>query len=277
MANSKGNLGSKHIGSHIILILGSIIMVFPFIWMLLTAWKSQGEISTVPIQFLPSTLRWENYKRALDSAPYVSLYANTLLMMIGRIICALLFSSMAAYGFARIKFPGNKFLFSIVIIQMMVPAEIFMIPQYQMVSSLGMLDTVFALVFPGLVSAFGTFLLKQQFMSLPMELEEAAILDGCNRFQIYYKIMLPLTRSALVSLAVFTALFAWKDLMWPMIVNMQMEHLTLSAGLATLKDSLRTNQGALMAASVLAIFPMLILYIFCQKQFIEGIAQTGMK
>lgn len=269
--------GKKHIGSHAILIIGSIIMVFPFIWMLLTAFKTQGEVSSVPIKFFPGELRWSNYALAMERAPYIQLYINTILMMIGRIFCALLFSSMAAYGFARIKFPGSNIFFSIVIIQMMVPGEIFMIPQYLMVSSLGALNSIFALVFPGLVSAFGTFLLNQNFKSLPYELEEAAILDGCNRWQIYYKIMLPLTKSALISLGVFTALFAWKDLMWPLIVNMDMSKLTLSSGLATLKDSLSSQQGALMASAVLATFPMLIIYSICQKQFIEGIAQTGLK
>lgn len=262
---------------HIALIIGAIVMAFPFLWMLLTSLKTQGEISAVPIVVLPSAFRWENYQKALDSAPYLLLYKNTILMIIGRIICALLFSSMSAYGFARISFPGNNLLFSIVIIQMMVPAEIFMIPQYQMVSKLNLLNSVFALIFPGLVSAFGAFFMRQQFTSLPYELEEAAILDGCNRWQIYSRIMLPLTKSAMVSLAVFTALFAWKDLMWPIIVNMDMSKLTLSAGLATLKVSLSSNQGALMASSVIATFPMLILYAICQKQFIEGIAQTGMK
>lgn len=272
----KGSL-KRRIPMHIILVLGGVIMVFPFVWMLLSSFKSQGEISRVPMQLLPEMLRWSNYQEALKGAPFLTLYKNTLLTIIGRIICALLFSSMAAYGFARIKFPGRDALFSIVIIQMMVPGEIFMIPQYMIVSKLGLLDSIFALIFPGLVSAFGTFFLRQQFLSLPYELEEAAILDGCNRWQIYSRIMLPLTKSALVSLAVFTALFAWKDLMWPLIVNMNMDKLTLSAALATLKVALQTKQGALMAASVISTFPMLIIYIFCQKQFIEGIAQTGLK
>lgn len=262
---------------HIALLVGSAAMVFPFLWMLLSAWKTQGELTAVPIRFFPALLRWENYIRAVQEAPFHLLYINTLLMMAGRILCALVFSSMAAYGFARIRFPGRKALFSVVLLQMMVPGEIFMIPQYLMVSRLGLLNTTFALVFPGLVSAFGTFFLRQQFLSLPLELEEASILDGCSRWQTYFKIMLPLSRSALVSLSIFTALFAWKDLMWPMIVNMKMQQLPLSAGLATLRSSLSSNQGALMAAAVIASFPMLILYGFGQKQFIEGIAKTGMK
>lgn len=269
--------GAKHSIVHIFLIVGSVVMVFPFIWMLLTSLKTQGEITRIPIVWLPESLKWDNFKTAWEKAPFLVLYFNTIVLIIGRIFFALLFSSMAAYGHARIRFPGNGLIFSIVIIQMMVPGEIFMIPQYQMVSALGLLNTNWALIFPGLVSAFGTFLLRQQFVSLPLELEEAAILDGCNRLQIYYKVMLPLCKSGLVSLGVFTALFAWKDLMWPLIVNMDVTKFTLSSGLATLKDVLSTNQGALMASSVIATFPMLIVYAICQKQFIEGIAQTGMK
>ncbi len=262
---------------HVFLILGAIVMAFPFVWMLLTSFKSTGEISKVPIVWLPSELRWSNFTDAWEAMPFLQLYLNTILLIIGRVFCALLFSSMAAYGHARLKFPGNGLIFSIVIMQMMVPPEIFMLPQYQMVSELGLLNTTWALIFPGLVSAFGTFLLRQQFVGLPLELEEAAILDGCNRFQIYYRIMLPLCKSGLVSLAVFTALFAWKDLLWPLIITTDEMQFTLSAGLATLKDTFRTQQGTLMAASVIATFPMLIVYAICQKQFIEGIAQTGMK
>lgn len=252
-------------------------MVFPFVWMILTSVKTVEEIVNIPITILPENPSFVNYKTALKAVPFLNLYVNTLLSMAGRIICALLFSSMAAYGFARLKFPFKNFFFSIVLLQMMVPTEIFLIPQYMMASKLGMLNTIPALIFPGLVSAFGTFLLRQQFLSLPVELEEAAIIDGCNRWQIYSRIMLPLSKSALVSLGVFTALFTWKDLLWPLIVNMNMEKMPLSAGLASLRGIYITNDGVLMAGSVVAIVPMIVIYIICQKQFIEGIAQTGLK
>lgn len=262
---------------HIFLILGSIVMVFPFVWMILTSVKTIEEIVNIPITILPEKPSLVNYEMALDAVPFLKLYANTLLTMLGRIVCALLFSSMAAYGFARIKFPLRNFFFSIVLLQMMVPTEIFLIPQYMMVSKLGLLNTIPALIFPGLVSAFGTFLLRQQFLSLPIELEEAAIIDGCNRWQIYSKIIVPLSKPSLVSLGVFTALFTWKDLLWPLIVNMNMDKMPLSAGLASLRGIFITNDGVLMAGSVIAIVPMVIIYIICQKQFIEGIAHTGLK
>lgn len=160
---------------------------------------------------------------------------------------------------------------------MMVPTQIFIIPQYLMVDSLGMRNTIFALLFPGLVSAFGTFLMRQFFMGLPKELEEAAKLDGCNIGQTFIRIMLPLVRSGMVALGIFTALFAFKDLMWPMIVNTNSNAATLSSALAKIQGAYSVDYPELMAASVLAIIPMLILYVFFQKQFIEGVATSGGK
>lgn len=262
---------------HICLILGGVTMVFPFIWMLLTSVKTVEEIMNVPITIFPEHISFVNYELASNAVPFVKLYLNTLLSMAGRIACAVLFSSMAAYGFARIEFPFKNFLFSLVLVQMMVPSEIFLIPQYQMVTKLGLTNTVAALVFPGMVSAFGTFLLRQNFLAIPSDLEEAAIIDGCNRFQIYSRIMMPISKSAMVSLGIFTALFTWKDLLWPLIVNMDMNKMPLSAGLASLRGIFITNDGVLMAGAVISVFPMVIIYAVCQRFFIEGIAQTGIK
>ena len=160
---------------------------------------------------------------------------------------------------------------------MMVPAQIFVIPQYLMVDKMGMKNTVFALVFPGLVSAFGTFLMRQFFMGLPKELEESARLDGCNIWQTFWKIMFPLTKSGLVALGIFTALFSFKDLMWPLIVNSTAESATLSSALAKISSAYSVNYPQLMAAAVLAVWPMMLIYIIFQKQFIEGIATSGGK
>ncbi|MFI3213795.1 MAG: carbohydrate ABC transporter permease [Eubacteriales bacterium] len=267
----------KKIRMYIVLWIGVIVMVFPFVWMILCSFKSVSELNSIPIQYLPSNWNFNNYKEALATVPFPKMYWNTLLMIGGRVFCALLFSSMAAYGFARLNFPFKNFLFTIVIFQMMVPAQIFLIPQYQMLAAIGMLNSIFALIFPGLVSAFGTFLLRQSFMSLPVELEEAATLDGCNKGQIYTRILIPLVKPGLVSLAVFTALFSWKDLMWPLIVNMDLNKMPISSGLSVLKSIHITNEGILMAGSTMAFIPMLILYAICQKQFIEGIAQSGLK
>ncbi|WP_195980519.1 carbohydrate ABC transporter permease [Clostridium perfringens] len=263
---------------HLFLIIIAIIMILPFVWMVLTSFKSVTESTQMnPFVIFPSHWRIENYIEVIKGNDFLSLYINTFLMMIFRVICSVLFSAMAAYAFARLEFPGRNFLFGLVLFQMMIPAQVFIIPQYLMIDQINMRNTIFALVFPGLVSAFGTFLLRQFFMGLPKELEEAAYLDGCNIGQTFFKVMLPLARSGLVALSIFTALFAFKDLMWPLIVNSNTDAATLSSALSKIQSAYSVNYPQLMAASVLAIWPMLAVYIIFQKQFIEGIATSGGK
>ena len=199
------------------------------------------------------------------------------MLIVGRVLCAVITATMAGYAFGRLNFKGKNLMFSLVLFQMMIPAQIFIIPQYLMISKMGMMNTIFALVFPGLVTAFGTFLLRQGYMGLPNDLEEAARLDGCNIGQTFLFIMAPLTRSAMVALGIFTAVFAFKDLMWPMIVNTDKNMLTLSAALAKMQGQYVTKFPELMAASLIACLPMIIIYVIFQKQFIEGIATSGGK
>lgn len=268
----------SHIIIHVLLIIGAIIMVFPFVWMVLTSLKTVTESTSMnPYVYIPKVLQWENYVTVWKNNEFIRLYFNTFAMIVLRVICAVLFSAMAAYAFARLNFPGKNFFFGVVLFQMMVPVQIFIIPQYLMVDFLNMRNTIFALVFPGMVSAFGTFLLRQFFMGLPKELEESARLDGCNIWQTFWKVMLPLTKSGLIALAIFTALFAFKDLMWPLIVNNQSEAATLSSALSKIQSAYSVKYPELMAASVLAIWPMMLLYVIFQKQFIEGIATSGGK
>ncbi len=263
---------------HIVLIIGAFVMVLPFLWMVLTALKTVSESTSMnPFVFFPKTMQWENFKIVIEQNDFIQLYFNTFAMMALRVFCAVLFSAMAAYAFARLEFPGKNFLFGLVLFQMMVPAQIFVVPQYLMVDKMGFRNTVFALVFPGLVSAFGTFLMRQFFMGLPKELEESARLDGCNIWQTFWKVMLPLTRSGLVALGIFTALFSFKDLMWPLIVNSNSDAATLSSALAKISSAYSVNYPQLMAAAVLAVWPMMLIYIIFQKQFIEGIATSGGK
>lgn len=262
---------------HAVLIIGAIIMILPFLWMILTSIKSTGEAIQIPPKILPTIFRWDNYSEVSRILPFGKFYLNTILMLIGRIIGSVLFSAMAAYASARLNFPGKNLFFGLVLFQMMIPSQIFIVPQFLLVQKLGLLNTVSALIIPGIVSAFGTFLLRQFFMGLPKELEEAAKLDGCNIWQTFYRVMLPLSRSGLIALSIFTALFAFKDLMWPLIVNMSLEKMTLSAGLASLQGQFTTNYPQLMAGSLLAIWPMLLIFIAFQKKFIQGIATSGGK
>ncbi len=213
----------------------------------------------------------------MKSLPFVNLYFNTGMMILFRVICAVVFSSMAGYAFAKLNFKYKNLLFGIVLVQMSLPSQIFIIPQYQMVAKLGAANTIFALVFPGLVSAFGTFFLRQAYMGIPTEIGEAAYLDGCNQWQSFYKVMFPLTSSSVAALTVFTAVFAYGDLMWPQVVTSDVKMMTLSAGLANLRGQFTTNFPVLMAGSLLAMLPMIILYLIFQRQFIEGVAMTGGK
>jgi len=264
---------------HVVLIIMSFIMLVPFAWMILTALKTNQEsISVSPFYILPHNgWHWENFATVWKSYNFVVLYKNTILMIFWRVVCACLTATMAGYAFGRLKFPGKRPLFALVLIQMMVPAQIFIIPPYLMVSKLGMLNTTFGLVFPGLVTAFGTYLLKTGYEGLPKDLEEAAVIDGCNIGQRFLRIMMPLTQSSMVSLGIFTAVFAFKDLMWPMIVCTNANTTTLSAGLAKMQGQYGSEYPTMMAAATLAVIPMVVIYVIFQRQFVEGIATSGGK
>ena len=264
---------------YLVLCIMAFIMLVPFAWMILTALKTNQEaISVDPFYIFPANgWHWENFGTVWESYNFLILYKNTLLMIFLRVVFACLTATMAGYAFGRLKFPGKTFFFSLVLIQMMIPSQIFIIPQYTMVTKLGWLNTTMGLVFPGLVTAFGTYLLKTGYQGLPKDLEEAAAIDGCNIGQRFLHIMMPLTRSSMVSLAIFTALFAFKDLMWPMIVCPKIETTTLSAGLAKMQGQYGSEYPTMMAAAVLAIIPMIVIYLIFQKQFVEGIATSGGK
>ncbi len=263
---------------HVILIVVAFVMIVPFLWMFLTAFKTIGEATSInPFVIFPSSWKLDSFLNVWKNYNFLVLYKNTLLMIFFRVVCAVLTATMAGYAFGRMNFPGKNIAFSLVMIQMMVPAQIFIIPQYVMVSKLGLLNTLFALVFPGVVTAFGIFLLKTSFQGLPKDMEEAAMVDGCNYGQRFLLVMAPLTRSAMVSLGIFTAVFAFKDLMWPMIVCSEASTTTLSAALAKMQGQFSSNYPELMAAALMACLPMIIIYVIFQKQFVEGIATSGGK
>ncbi|XKB99672.1 carbohydrate ABC transporter permease [Niallia sp. JL1B1071] len=252
-------------------------MIFPFIWSILTSFMTLSESLQFPPTIFPNSWKLTNYTDVWNALPFGSFFINTGIMIIVRVVFSVLFSAMAGYAFARIKIRGMNLLFLIVLLPMMVPSQIFILPQYLLMSKLGLTNTVTALIIPGIASTFGTFLMRQFFMSVPEEIEEAAILDGCNYGKMFIKVMLPLAKVPMISVAIFTALFAWKDLMWPLIINMSPDKMPLSSGLALLQGQFTTNYPQLMAGSIIATVPMLILYFIFQKQFIQGIASTGSK
>lgn len=263
---------------YIILILVSITMLVPFLWMFLTAFKTVSETTQVdPFVIIPKVWQVENFSNVIKAMDFVRLYANTIMMVALRILCAIITSTLSGYAFARLEFKGKNLMFALVLLQMMIPVQIFIIPQYVMVSNLHMTNSVLGLLFPGVVSAFGTFLMRQAYMQLPRDLEEAARLDGCSIPQTFYFIMAPLAKSSMIALGIFTAVFAYKDLMWPMIVCPDNRATTLASALAKMNGQYSQKYPELMMAALISCVPMIIIYIIFQKQFIEGIATSGGK
>lgn len=268
----------NHLIVHLILLAGVAVVVFPFLWMILTSFKTSGEAMKIPPTIFPEKFVTTAYHTIVSSAiPFGTVYMNTIISTVVTTIVQIAFCSMAGYAFGRIDFPFKNAIFVLILSVLMVPGQIFLIPQYQIIQKMGLLDTIPALFMPNLFSAFGTFLLRQFFMSLPKELEEAAIVDGCGRFRIFGQIMLPLVKPGIVALAIFTIKFAWNDFMWPLIVNTSMEKMTLGPALSTLQGQYTTEYPMQMAGAVLAVVPLIVIFFLFQKQFIEGVAQSGIK
>ncbi len=267
----------KNLFVHLILLCGVVVTVFPFVWMVLTSFKSVGESMQIPPTILPKQFLLDAYSDIVTALPFARIYLNTIISTVVTTVVQVAFCSMAGYAFARLEFPFKNAIFVLLLSVLMVPGQIFLIPQYLIIQRLGLLDTIPALFLPNLFSAFGTFLLRQFFMSLPRELEEAALLDGANRFQIFGRVMLPLVKPGIVSLVIFTAKFAWNDFMWPLIVNTSPKMMTLGPALSTLQGQYTTKYPMQMAGAVMAVIPIIVLFFIFQKQFIEGVAQSGIK
>ena len=262
---------------HIILLLGLGITIFPFFWMVLTFFKTTGEAMQIPPTIFPKKFITVAYSQIVSSLPFARIYLNTILSTVITVLAQLVFCAMAGYAFARIKFPFKNTIFILLLSVLMVPGQIFLIPQYLIIQKMGLLDTIPALFIPNLFSAFGTFLMRQFFLSLPEELEEAAIIDGCSRYQIFWRIMLPLVKPGLVTLSIFTFKFAWNDFMWPLIVNTSPKNMILGPALSTLQGQYTSQYPMQMAGAVLAVIPVIAVFFIFQKQFIEGVAQSGIK
>ncbi|MGN7165264.1 carbohydrate ABC transporter permease [Paenibacillus cellulositrophicus] len=262
---------------HIVLMVGSFLMVVPVLWSLLTSLKAPDEVTRIPITILPGQLHWDNFQKVADLLPFMTFYWNTIVTTLIKVLFGLLFSSLAAYAFARVHFPGRTLLFLLVLSVMMVPGQVFLIPQYLLMKDLGWLNSLKAITVTGMFSAYSTFLLRQFFLGLPSELEESARIDGCNPFRIYWNIMLPLAKPGLISVAIISTLWSWNDFLWPLVVNDSMDKMTLAVGLASLQGQFTTNYPVLMAGMLLAVWPMILIFFLLQKQFIEGITLGGLK
>jgi len=270
-------LNSTHWWLHILLIIGSITTLMPFILMLSTSVKTPAEVLTTTPSFLPKLWRWENYVDAVTQLPFARFYLNTVLVTVARVIGQLIFASMAAFAFARLRFPGRNILFIAILAVMMVPGQVTLIPNYIILKKLGWLNSYMGLIIPSLFTAFGTFLLRQFFMTIPKDIEDAAVLDGCNPFQVYWLVALPLAGPALGALGLLVTLWSWNDFLWPLIITSSTNMQMLSVGIAYFQGQYITNYTVMMAAATIASLPMFIIFMLTQKYLIEGITMSGLK
>lgn len=273
--------------SYLLMTLLALLTVMPFAWMALASLHpSQGALPD-PSHLLPDRLHWENYYDPTGQAgvltlgsayPFFRFLGNTILVSVCVVIGQLIFCSLAGYGFARMRFRGRDLLFFLFLATMMIPGQVTMIPAFLVVRRFGWLDTYWALIVPGISSAFGIFLLRQFFLTLPKELDDAAHLDGCSDFGIYWRIALPLSAPALATLAAFAFIATWTDFFWPLLVTSTTEMRTLEVGLSLFKNAFgATNWPLQMAAAVLVLLPVLFVFLLTQRFFVRGIALTGLK
>lgn len=263
----------RHVGIYIL----AFATFAPFLWMILTSFKDLSQIYQYPPEFLPSEFHFDNYSKVFDAAPFGRYYLNSVVVAVAVTLGQLITCSMAAYAFARLKFKGRDVLFYLFLATMMIPFNVTMIPGFMVLHWLGWIDTYYGLIVPGLASAFGTFLLRQYFLTIPKELEEAAYMDGASKFQVLRKVIVPLSKPALATLSIFTFMGVFNDFIWALIVINSEEMRTVQLGLAVFRDRYLTQWDLLMAGSVAAILPILLVFFFAQKYFIKGITLSGLK
>ncbi len=275
----KKRLNVENLGRAVLflsILAASIIMLLPFLWMLSTSFKEPKAVFGLQLQLIPNPVVTDNYKRIFEVLPFSRFYWNSIITSASVTILQLVTCSFAGYAFARLRFPGRDTLFLGYLATLMIPGQVTIIPNFILLRILGWIDTYQALILPNAFSAFGTFLLRQFFSTLPADLEDAAKIDGCSYFGIYRHVILPLAKPALSSLTVFTWLGQWNSFIWPLIVINSVEMNTLTVGLRTLQGQYNTQWTLLMSGSVLALLPVLILFVLAQRTFISGMALSGM-
>lgn len=262
----------------IILLLLAIIFIFPVLWAFASSLKTLGEIFVYPPSIFPESFHWENYAVVLKgNIPFPRFLLNSFIVSLGRTGGVVVVSALAAYAFARLRFRGRDTLFLLYVGTLVIPFQVTMIPLFVIVRNLRWADTYLALIVPGIFNVFGTFLLRQFFLTLPRELEEAAIIDGCSFFRVFWQIILPLSKPALASLSIFTFVGTWNEFLWPLIIINETRMKTVTLGLSIFQGLYFTEWHLVMAATIIAISIPLILYIFLQKYFVKGIVLTGLK
>jgi len=268
---------ASRITAHLVLGLGALTMIFPFLWTLSTSLKDISEVFVFPPTFFGERIRWENYLRISERFPFGVYFLNSLKITFFVVIAQLITSSMAGFVFSRLRFRGRDLLFGLYLATMMIPGQVTMIPNFIVMRFYNLVDTHWSLILPALVSAFGTFLLRQFFLTIPMALEDAAKIDGCTPFGIYWRIFIPLSKPAMATLGVFVFMGTWNDFLGPLVYINTQSKMTLPLGLASMQGMYSTDWPVLMAGTVITIIPVIIIFLAAQDFFIRGVTLSGLK
>ena len=264
-------------GWHFVLFPIAVVFVVPFLQMVMAALSPAEELVKFPPPFIPSRLTLDGFIGLFTGSDILLWLANSTIVAVIAVVSHLILCSLAGYGFARLHFRGRNVGFFMIFATIMIPTQLLMIPTYVLFSRIGLIDTLAAAFVPWLASAFGIFLMRQFFLSIPAELEEAAALDGCSRWQIFLRIILPLAKPALATLAIFTLLSSWNDLVWPLIAISNDHSFTVQLGIANFQGTRRTQWSLLMAANVIATAPLVLFFLVAQKQFVATMTMSGLK
>ena len=268
---------AANIITFVILVIAAIIVVFPFVWMVLTSFKYENDIVTFPPRLLPTAFTLEAYTNIWGRIPFARFAVNTVVFASTVTLVSLFLDSLTAYALSRLHFPGRDAIFVLILIALMLPFQVTFIPVFVTVTNLGLLNSFAGLIIPRATNAFGIFMLRQFFSTLPRELDDAARIDGAGEFYIYRRIILPLSGPALATLAIFHFMYNWNDFLWPLLITSSTEMRTLPAGLALFMGQHVVEYAVLMAGATLALAPLFIAFLFAQKYFVQGIALTGLK
>jgi len=262
---------------YILLIVSSILMIVPFYWSLGSSLKLEQFVFANPPQWIPNPLTWANFVHVLTRIPFLRYFGNSVIVVVATTLGHVFFDTLAAYAFAKLTFPGRDKIFFIMLLALMVPFQVNMIPLYKIMADLHWTDTYLALIVPNLTNIFGIFLMRQFMMTIPSELLDAARIDGCNEFGVFRRVALPLALPGIATLIIFTFMDTWNAFLWPRIVISSEKLFTLPVGLAQLQMKNTSNQAQIMAGTVLTALPMIIVFLFMQRQFIEGMTAGALK
>lgn len=272
-------------------VLIALVTVYPFLWMIATSFKQEGDIFSNPLSLIPESSSWDNYTKLFDTIPFARYFMNSAILAGSGAVTNVFLGALAGYAYAKLKFKGKRMSFRLLLTSMMIPGVVTMIPQFLILKFFplvggnnifgqggqGFINNYLAIILPGAVGAYAVFFMKQFFETLPDELAEAARVDGCNEFKIFYKIYLPLIKPAAITLGIMTFQSGWNSFMWPMIVLNKEKMMTLQVGLSTFTYQYNTQYGPLMAGTIISVLPTLIIFLFAQKYYVEGIAFSGSK